>query len=52
MDAVHALLKDSRVNPAAKFNYAIRKAAKNGHLEVVKLLMVLTTVNVPDCNLE
>ncbi len=38
-------MKDSRVNPAAKFNYPIRRAAKNGHLEIVKLLMTDKRVN-------
>ena len=33
------LLKDSRVDPAANNNEAIRYANSNGHVEVVKLLL-------------
>ena len=31
-------MKDSRVDPSANNNYAIRMAGKNGHTEIVALL--------------
>jgi hypothetical protein len=31
-------LADSRVDPSAFDNYALRMASKNGHLEIVELL--------------
>ena len=33
------LLSDPRVNPSALNNYALRKAAGNGHVEIVELLL-------------
>jgi hypothetical protein len=37
--AVERLLKDPRINPSANHNYAIRWAGRNGHKEVVQLLL-------------
>ena len=39
IEVVKVLLNDSRVNPAADTNYAIRLTAANGHVEVVKVLL-------------
>ena len=33
------LLEDDRVDPAAKHNYAIRRALRNGHTDVIELLL-------------
>jgi len=38
LEVVKLLLKDSRVNPSARNNYAIRLAADKGHLDVVNFL--------------
>ena len=42
MEIVHLLLQDSRVDPTAQDNYAIKQASRNGHLEIVKLLIPRT----------
>lgn len=39
IDVVKSLLADSRVDPAARDNFAIRWASENGHVDVVKLLL-------------
>ena len=39
VDVVKLLLHDSRVDPSADNNYAIRTASFNGHAEVVQLLL-------------
>jgi hypothetical protein len=33
------LLTDSRVDPSARDNYAIRSASRNGHTDVAKVLL-------------
>ena len=38
-ERIKSLLKDERVDPAAQDNYAIRRASRKGHTEVVKLLI-------------
>jgi hypothetical protein len=37
--AVTSLLKDSRIDPCAMDNWAIRKASQYGHKEIVELLL-------------
>ncbi len=32
-------MDDTRVDPSDNFNYAIRKASENGHVEIVRLLL-------------
>ena len=32
-------MKDERVDPSADDNYAIKRSAKNGHLDVVEFLL-------------
>jgi hypothetical protein len=44
---VKLLLKDSRVDPSADENYAIRKAYENGHHNVVELLLKDPNVRMP-----
>src|SRR5690606_17610592 len=39
LEVVQELLKDKRVDPSARDNYAIQYASSNGHLEVVKELL-------------
>ena len=36
---VELLLRDKRVDPAADDNYAIKFAARNGHIKIVKMLV-------------
>jgi len=36
---VKLLLQDERVDPSDNNNWAIQMASKNGHIEVVKLLL-------------
>ena len=50
IDIIKVLLKDKRVDPAARNNHAIAWAAENGHYDVVKFLMADKRVNPSDDN--
>ena len=39
IELVKLLLSDPRVDPSADNNFAIKKAAENGHYKIVKLLL-------------
>jgi hypothetical protein len=45
LEVFHLLLTDQRVNPAARDDWAIRRASKNGRLDVVRLLLLDQRVN-------
>jgi hypothetical protein len=47
-DVVKLLLADSRVDPTADDNYAIKKASEKGHTDVVKLLLADPRVTMID----
>lgn len=36
---VRVLLKDKRVDPSDRGNFAIREASKNGHVSTIKVLL-------------
>lgn len=51
-DVFRLVLKDERVDPSAKDNYAIRIASEKGYVEVVKLLLQDKRVDLSACDNE
>ena len=45
IETVRFLLRDSRVDPSAEDNYAIKWSSENGHTEIVKLLLESSKIN-------
>jgi hypothetical protein len=47
-DIVERLVQDHRVDPAVNHNYPIRKASKDGNIQVINILLALPSVNPGD----